>query len=708
MTNPENANASLAGEANAEGADMGGLQDERSTIESSPCEVAYSRGASKYDNTPVQHVAPDFAAFRDAILADRAKAKGQQYIAAPFAPDPALAGQPHRNKACALPRRFVGLDVDGATPAAFAAAILHLQRYSGLAYTTASHTSAAPRFRVVLELDMPAPRAELIAASRAIRARIDAALAEEGHAALPWDDSCDRPEQPLYLPLVDAQSYVMDGAPLVLGELLADLPQQAVQDAPQAPRAASAVEPTAWALHALDKAVRAVAAAPEGDRNNVLNRESYGMGGFVATGQLSAPVVEAALFDATQRAGYATPDADRRKIAEGVRAGMASPRTDGLPAAANDAPKGGHLVEVALADVMQAKPAPPRFVITPIIPRNVATLLGGHGGLGKSMLGLTLCAHVGAGRGWGPFAVEQGRAVFVSLEDPGELVRYRLRCIIDEYQLPAHEVLANLRVFDGADVEAEMVDESSTAGVSRLVERPMFREVSSAAAGARLLVIDNASDAYGANDSARRLVRSFMRKLALIGRANDGGVVLLAHVDKNAAKFGAQGNSYSGSTAWHNSARSRLALVEENGSIELRHEKANLSRRADPLTLTMADHGVLIPVAASVIAAEQANAAVLLAQADGDAVLALLRVAVNGTGAGVPTATTGPRTSWSVLSLIPGAPPWLKDKRGKRRLEAALMALELSGGIVRETQRSESRHTVQRWAIAGATLDIAA
>ena len=37
-----------------------------------------------------------------------------------------------------------------------------------------------------------------------------------------------------------------------------------------------------------------------------------------------------------------------------------------------------------------------------------------------------------------------------------------------------------------------------------------------------------------------------------------------------------QGNNYSGSTQWHNSVRSRLALVEsDRAGIELLHEKAN-------------------------------------------------------------------------------------------------------------------------------------
>lgn len=364
------------------------------------------------------------------------------------------------------------------------------------------------------------------------------------------------------------------------------------------------------------------------------------------------------------------------------------------------AEKNARLVEVALADVMQAKPAPPRFVINPIIPRNVATLLGGHGGLGKSMLGLTLCAHVGAGRGWGPFAVEQGRAVFVSLEDPGELVRYRLRCIIDEYQLPAHEVLANLRVFDGADVDAALVAESRAAGVAELVDRPMLHEVATAATGASLLIIDNASDAYGADENARAQVRAFMRRLSSLARANDGGLVLLAHVDKSTAKHGAQGNSYSGSTAWHNSARSRLALVEEKGVVELRHEKANLSRRADPVILTYAEHGVPVPTAGG---GSRDAAEAMLAGADADAVLEVLQVALRA-GATITTASAGPATAWHALSAFPELGKTYRTAEGRRRVAAALVALERQGKIVRTIYQKPNRHQGERWAMADASV----
>ncbi|NMW23758.1 AAA family ATPase [Rhodanobacter denitrificans] len=390
-----------------------------------------------------------------------------------------------------------------------------------------------------------------------------------------------------------------------------------------------------------------------------------------------------------------------------IASGIAKPRYDGLPVtntpteAANDA---GDLIEVPLGDIMGAMPEPPRFVVDPLIPRRVATLLGGHGGLGKSMLSLTICAHVACGRGWAGFSIEACRAVFVSLEDEAQIVRYRLRRIIEEYQLPAAEVLTGLRIFDGADVEAALMIEAGDKGSACLIETPMMAKVVAAVADAGLAVIDNASDAFAGNENARLQVRIFMRRLAKVARANDAGMVLLAHIDKNAAKNGGAGNNYSGSTAWHNSARSRLALVEDESGIELRHEKANLGKRAEAVRLQRAEHGVLIPAG---VDGSRESAAAMVAGGDAEAVLGVLCLAI-GAGLTVTTATAGPATAWHTLRQLPELGSQYRTAEGKRRVAAALVRLARDGRIVRAEYKKPDRHWGSRWELPQSAADIAA
>lgn len=77
------------------------------------------------------------------------------------------------------------------------------------------------------------------------------------------------------------------------------------------------------------------------------------------------------------------------------------------------------------------------------------------------------------------------------------------------------------------------------------------------------LIVDNASDTFDGNEIRRTEARGFVRGLRAPVRKQGGAVLLLAHIDKSAAKGFGGGGSYSGSTAWHNSARSRLVLKRE-------------------------------------------------------------------------------------------------------------------------------------------------
>jgi RecA-family ATPase len=360
------------------------------------------------------------------------------------------------------------------------------------------------------------------------------------------------------------------------------------------------------------------------------------------------------------------------------------------PSEAND-----KLALVDLRNLMQHEPPSARYVFEPIIPRRVTTLLGGHGGMGKSVLALTLAAHAACGRQWGPFVAVQCRAVYVSLEDDADTVRYRLRRIIEAYSLPAASAIDALQIFDGSGVEATLAMEIADAGIHRLTQTAVMERVADACKGAGLIVVDNASDAYGGNENDRRQVRGFIRLLTSIARENDAGFLLLAHIDKSAARTGASGNSYSGSTAWHNSVRSRLALLSEDGCITLTHEKAQFSKAADSVRLAFADHGVLMPLDAR---ASQ-RAAESLVAADADAVADAIRAAL-AAGRTIGANATGPASTWAALEPFPELPAELKTGAGKARVRAAAVRLEREGRIIRVSYRDAYRHPRERYELA--------
>lgn len=82
---------------------------------------------------------------------------------------------------------------------------------------------------------------------------------------------------------------------------------------------------TRYAQKALASAQARVAGAPEGTRNETLNREAYGMGRLISAGALMDGEVQEVLKTAAAEAGLPGPEVERT-IANALRAGAAAPR----------------------------------------------------------------------------------------------------------------------------------------------------------------------------------------------------------------------------------------------------------------------------------------------------------------------------------------------------------------------------------------------
>lgn len=355
-----------------------------------------------------------------------------------------------------------------------------------------------------------------------------------------------------------------------------------------------------------------------------------------------------------------------------------------------------HLRAVNLDDLMGATVDAPGFVCEPLIPRGHVTLLTGHGGAGKSNLALIMAAHAACGKPWSHFRFEQCRTVFVSLEDGGDLARFRLRNIAEQYQLDATTIANNLVILDGTEGSTPLVTEMSDGGVRKLISTPLFDLVANAAAGAGLVAVDNASDAFDGDENSRRQVRTFVRKLARIAKENDAGLILLAHIDKAAARGGGNGNAYSGSTAWHNSARSRVALtMDERKAVTLVHEKCNLAKKANPLPLAWVEPGVLVPASTTTAAHDDVADAILL-KSDTDHLLTVLALAIK-VGHSVSCATAGPATAWHTLKSFPELGKQYHSRAGKQRVQAALVKLVRENRIFKCEYQNAQRHYRERW-----------
>ncbi len=337
-----------------------------------------------------------------------------------------------------------------------------------------------------------------------------------------------------------------------------------------------------------------------------------------------------------------------------------------------------------LSDILEAPPPAPLYWIEGIVPERVVTLLAAHGGTGKTTLALVAGVCLTAGLSVMGMATRRAKVVFYSAEDPGEILRWHVGKICRNLGVDPREIESRLILLDATDIDPALFREVSEGGIKAGIPTGTLDHLASF--DADVFVIDNASDVFDCSENDRARVRAFVRALTRMVRARAGAVILLAHLDKNAAKGNAGNEGYSGSTAWHNSVRSRLFLREEEGELVLEHQKANYGRRREPIRMQWSADGVPEPVAPG------ASTAGLIASADRDAVVGLIAEFYRR-GEYLPTSQNAPGNAFKALKDEPTFPARLDRTRFFRVLRDA----ERLGMLERETYRNSDRKERERW-----------
>jgi hypothetical protein len=316
-------------------------------------------------------------------------------------------------------------------------------------------------------------------------------------------------------------------------------------------------------------------------------------------------------------------------------------------------------------------------VVDRILPESEVTLLGGHGGSGKTTLALQIGINVALGQSVGPLEAKQGRVLFVSAEDGADAVRRTLRKCIAAAGMSIDELDGQLDLLDMSEIDPTLHDGDAS---TRLLE-----SLSAFVAGGnyKLVILDNASELFAGEEIRRREVRGFIRGLRQRIARPSRAVLLLAHVDKSTARAGGRAatESYSGSTAWHNSVRSRCTLSMSDDPDRTRflsHDKANYGEQADQIRFTW-KRGVPRAVGEATGVDDPGTANL-------EQVLALITFAAQ-VGDPVTTATQGSYTTFGRLKIEPGFPPGL-DKHG---LIEVLRHLESTGRIKRGQVKKHRR-----------------
>lgn len=251
---------------------------------------------------------------------------------------------------------------------------------------------------------------------------------------------------------------------------------------------------------------------------------------------------------------------------------------------------------------LQALPIPERrWIVHDWLGCGFATALYGNGGVGKTLLAQTLMTSAAIGRPWLGQITRPCRSLGLFCEDDAAELHRRQERINTAAGCDFSD-LESMRWISGAGHDNAFVGFDQRGNMQIF---PRFYEIQRAAKthGAELVVLDNAADLFAGNENDRGQVRRFINLLAGLALDLGAACLLLAHPSRTGLASGALDG---GSTAWHNSVRSRWTLAPEAeaedggvpGGLVLARPKSNYAARADAtIRLQWSDRGTLEPAA---------------------------------------------------------------------------------------------------------------
>jgi RecA-family ATPase len=351
-----------------------------------------------------------------------------------------------------------------------------------------------------------------------------------------------------------------------------------------------------------------------------------------------------------------------------------------------------------LAALAEREPEAPRFIVPDWLPCGYATLLAGHGGVGKSAIALHLAVAIALGARWAGLDCAPRKALYLSGEDRTGVLHWRLSRIARHMGIALVELVGRLEIVELVGHDAIVWERDPRTGYCFT---PAFGQLSECvrSLAPEVLVVDGVTDTFGGNENSRGEVKRYVNALLSLVPAETGALLLLAHVDKAVARgTGATSDGYSGSTAWHNSARARWYLrpetqqaededrPERTGTLLLELQKSNLGPVDHSISWRWDDEMHMFLPGPPTTAfdrqheAREARRGVLKALAASPA---------------TPAATTGRRTAYHVLSARPEFPKSLRGGKPEiKRFWAHIEALRAIGYIREGSIRRSDRHYV--------------
>jgi len=554
----------------------------------------YSRGTDTFDNAPAQMAADSFSDFAHAVANDTSPRKGLAYICSALSegthyekPTEHLGITHWRLKNYGLPRRFLAFDFDGfESPEVFHQVCELLRTYNCLIYTTASHTKEAPRARALIELNREVSPAEGEALGQSAQMQIESYI---GIGKIKFDASVYRATQPIYTPVTKSIIIHHHGATLDVDETLVSYPYIKAASSPSID--ISSVLGGKPLFELPDSEVG------EGNRNEVMlqyvghlrgrgfrEQEIEVLALAANDAQFSPPLSRDEVLDICSR---------YRHQNLGVNTTLSAFNSESKFSEGFDPQKG----------VVQISTAPPHkrsYVFSDQVTPGTMCVLGGSGGVSKTMLTLQTAIAAACGKNLGHIQVGEGSSLlFLGEEDEAERDR-RIGAICAHMEAEHQLVEKRVKCFGAAGIDIRLTKKiDSNAQATNLGSKVIQMAKEHAAQSGsplRIIAFDHARLVLGGDPNDAEDVTQLTRVLTHIARETGAAVFLLAHSPKSViSKQGNEINSadIAGSTAFVDNSRASFMMwtmrddeaknhhvssTERSEYVRLENVKANYAR----------------------------------------------------------------------------------------------------------------------------------
>ena len=357
----------------------------------------------------------------------------------------------------------------------------------------------------------------------------------------------------------------------------------------------------------------------------------------------------------------------------------------------------------------ESAPAPPQFILPDWLPAGYATLLAGHGGVGKSAIALHLAVCIAGGLPFFGMTVSRRFVLYLSCEDRDSVLHWRLARICSYLGVSLGSLRGWLNVFDLVGRDSVLWERDPRTGYTLTYAYGQLAEQMHSQ-GTEVLIVDGVSDTFAGGENVRHEVKRYINALIALIPKERGAVLLLGHIAKPNTVAVRTTEGYSGSTAWHNAVRARWYLYPEaartedgsetdrTGDLILELQKSNLGRIDQSMRFTWNAEAHLF--AGREIVGRTASDRAHQDHVERAGVLHAFKVCAAATPTIiVPAATTGRRTAFHVLSACKEFPDSLRGRQSVRRFWRHIEALRHMGCINETSYRRTNRHVIVQLAL---------